>query len=86
MNSKNELVVIGRKDDRKKVRGILIDLKEIDRVLLSCDGVRQCLSSIVTDSNDEKILAVLLELSDGRDKEYVYAQLNKNYQKHIFLV
>lgn len=84
LNSKNELVVIGRKDDRKKVRGILIDLKEIDRVLLSCDGVGQCLSSIVTDSNDEKILAVLLELSDGRDKEYVYAQLNKKLPKtHI---
>lgn len=83
LNADNELVIVGRKDDRQKIRGIAVDLKEIDRVLLSCHGVRLSCTVVMSLANGEQILGSLLETEQGCNEENIYSQLEQKLPRSL---
>lgn len=83
LNADNELVIVGRKDDRQKIRGIAVDLKEIDRALLSCRGVRLSCTVVMSLANGEQILASLLETEQGCNEEDIYSQLEHKLPRSL---
>lgn len=83
LNADNELVIVGRKDDRQKIRGIAVDLKEIDRALLSCRGVRLSCSVVMSLANGEQILGSLLETEQGCDGDDIYSQLEQKLPRSL---
>lgn len=83
LNPQNDLVIIGRKDDRQKIRSMAVDLKEIDRALLSCRGVTSSCTAVISLGNEEQILAALLETEQGYDDEAIYLQLAQKLPRSL---
>lgn len=83
LTDQNDLVIIGRKDDRQKIRGIAVDLKEIDRVLISCTGIVSSCTVVIPLANEEQILASLLETESYFDEEEIYAQLTQKLPRSL---
>lgn len=83
LNPQNDLVIIGRKDDRQKIRGMAVDLREIDRALLTCCGVTSSCTVVISLGNEEQILAALLETDQGYDDEAIYLQLAQKLPRSL---
>lgn len=57
----------GRQDTQVKIRGHRIELSEIEKVLLSCDGIRQAVVAIQNNSAQEPCLCAYYEMIEGRE-------------------
>jgi amino acid adenylation domain-containing protein len=59
------LVFAGRADGQVKVRGLRMELGEIEAALAACEGVAQAAVTVVTDATGERQLAGYVRTTDG---------------------
>jgi len=76
-----KLVFLGRTDDQIKLRGIRIELGEVESIVRGTDGVSDCAATLVDTDGEERVLAVYVVMEKGslfdgdiiRSRLYQYA-------------
>ncbi|XDZ52768.1 amino acid adenylation domain-containing protein [Neisseriaceae bacterium CLB008] len=77
INEAGQMVVLGRRDDQIKIRGVRIDLRAIDRIVCDCAGVLAACSATVLAHNGDLVLGVLVVASQGIDQTQIYEELQR---------
>lgn len=62
-NEKGELIFIGRKDHQVKIRGIRIELAEVEKILSECKEIKQFALTVVEISGIKTLVAYLISES-----------------------
>ncbi|MEE3662021.1 amino acid adenylation domain-containing protein [Brenneria sp. g21c3] len=75
INQFGDLVILGRTDDQIKIRGVRIDLRAIDDVVLSCEGVISACSASVMTHRGDKVLGILIVTNKNMTADHIYNQL-----------
>ena len=65
------LICKGRKDSQVKVRGYRIELEEIEKTILECDGVDNCVCVIQQNRVSENCITCFIVLKEKYSVEYV---------------
>src|SRR5699024_4134008 len=70
------IAFLGRIDNQVKIRGFRIELSEIDRKLLSIDGIKQSLTMVHNISNTKTICSYVIS-DEQIDTKYLKSTLEK---------
>lgn len=60
LNSKNELLFLGRKDNQIKLRGFRIEIGEIENALLQFEGVTEAAVTVIDFDKEKELIATVL--------------------------
>ncbi|MDX5418201.1 MAG: amino acid adenylation domain-containing protein [Hymenobacteraceae bacterium] len=77
------LEYLGRIDDQVKIRGYRIEPGEVEHVLSQCEGVRQAVVLVRTDTAGNKRLIGYVVPSGEFDREYVVRQLKDRLPEYM---
>ncbi len=70
---------LGRRDHQVKIRGVRVELAEVERVLGSCEGVRQAAVIAHEDAHGYQYLCAYLELAEERKT----AEVAEHAEEHL---
>lgn len=79
----NSLVVIGRDDDQAKMRGLRIELNEINTRLMQIENVHDCYTVILRDNEGEKLITFWVAKSDVQDDRSAIRELYDNLSEAL---
>lgn len=75
-NEKGEIVFLGRMDNQVKLRGLRIELDEVEHAICSFEGIKACKVLVKKAGNDEYLAAYFTAAAEiGKDKLMDHARL-----------
>ncbi|OAJ74062.1 hypothetical protein AYJ08_10555 [Brevibacillus sp. SKDU10] len=72
-----------RMDDQVKIRGYRVELGEIEQAIYSCEGVKEAVVSVWTDSSMQNVLSAYLLVKESFSLSHVKASLQKKIAPYM---
>ena len=77
-----DVMILGRTDDQVKLRGLRIELGEVEKAILSCEGVKQA-AVIIGRINGAEHLCGYYSADESVDEETVLAHISKRLTQYM---